>query len=288
MSRLYNRVADVTIIDQIGNTRILDKLRISFEVTKSLRGYPNLAKIDIYNANETTLTLLQDKFTTIQLNAGYVGTKALLFSGKVRNLVDTRNATDRITTIYAGDGEQDWQNAIYNRTLSASVPLLTILEEIGATFENSTVGDLSSFNIPADKLRGQSLSGSSKDVLDKLAEDYGFDWSIQNSVLTLVRREDALLPNESVLVSSTTGMIGSPTITEIGADVATLLNPRLEPAKLFTIESAASEVALGDLFFRQVQRTKAEGTYKILEVIHKGDTHDNVWASNLVGVSFVR
>ena len=78
-------------------------------------------------------------------------------------------------------------------------------------------------------------------------------------------------------------MLGTPTVTEIGADVRTLLNPRLLPNRAFQIESINTDIQLGNLFFRDIKRTSAEGTYKIQEVKFSGDSRDGEWVSEVKG-----
>jgi len=95
--------------------------------------------------------------------------------------------------------------------------------------------------------------------------------------------ESPLEGDEAVLVNAATGMLGSPTVTEIGADVMTLLNPRMLPNKAFKIESVNTDIQLGNLFFRNVKRTNAEGTYKIQEVTFKGDSREGEWTSAVKG-----
>ena len=284
MSKIYNRLYRLSITTKEGENKVIDNLRISFEVTKTIRSYPNLAKIELYNINENTLRMVRDKYTKISLEAGHKGSLRLIFKGDIRNVVDSRSDVDRITTIFAGDGEQDWQSASFNKTLTSNLDIASVLKDIGSTFKNTIVGDTSLVSIPPDKLRGQVLSGSSKDILDVLAEDYGFNWSIQDGEMVFVPINEPLESDEAVLITPATGMIASPIITEIGVDVKTLLLPNLQPNRLFEIRSVGTEVSLGDLFFRDIKKTKAEGTYKIQEVIHKGDTHDNEWSTTSKGV----
>ena len=72
-------------------------------------------------------------------------------------------------------------------------------------------------------------------------------------------------------------------VTEIGADVTTLLNPSLLPNRAFLIESVNADVTIGNLFFRNIKRTTAEGLYKIQEVVFKGDSRDGDWLSSVKG-----
>ena len=283
MARQFKRVYELTIISPDGNTRVLRDLRVNFEITKSVLSFPNLAKIVIYNPAPATLAILQTKFTEIVLNAGYEGNIQLLFKGQVRNVFQTKQGPDRTVTTYSGDGEKDWQNATFNKTFTESVSISSAIGEVLKTFEEITIGVVNGLPQVADKLRGQTLSGSSKDILDNFAEEYGFNWSIQDGEVVITPIEEPLQGNQAVLVNVATGMIGSPTVTEIGADVVTLLNPKMLPNRAFKIESVNADVQLGNLFFRDVKRTTAEGLYKIQEVTFRGDSREGDWTSSVKG-----
>jgi len=79
-------------------------------------------------------------------------------------------------------------------------------------------------------------------------------------------------------------MIGSPTVTDKGVEVKTLLNPAVKPNSSILIESIAETVSRGNLFFRKLKSTRAAGKYKVVEVKHKGDTHSNEWSSSILGI----
>jgi len=283
VSRQYKRAYELTIVPKEGDAKVIRELRVNFEITKSVLSFPNLCRLNIYNPNEDTLSLLQDKFTEIIFNAGYEGNIKLLFKGQIRNVFQNRAGVDRIITLYAGDGEKDWQNATFNKTFTENVSISSAIDEVLKSFKEVTVGTISGIPNVADKVRGQTLSGSSKDILDKFSEEYGFDWSIQDGEIVINPVDQPLEGDEAVLISAATGMIGSPTITEIGADVNTLLNPKLLPNRAFKIESVNADVQLGNLFFREVKRTSAEGTYKVQEVTFKGDSREGEWTSMTKG-----
>jgi hypothetical protein len=283
MARQYKRVYELTVIPPGGEARIIKGLRVNFEITKSILSFPNLARITLYNPNQDTLSALEEKYTRIVLNAGYEGDLRLLFKGDVRNVFQTKTGRDRLLTIYSGDGEKSWQNATFNKTLSESLSVSSAIQEVLKTFSDVNIGTLQGLPQVADKMRGQVLSGSSKDIMDNFAEEYGFSWSIQDGEIIITSEQEPLEGDEAVLVTAATGMIGSPTITEIGVDVTTLLNPRLLPNRGFLIESINAEVTIGNLFFRNVKRTTAEGLYKIQEVVFRGDSREGDWLSSVKG-----
>ena len=283
MSRQYNRQYQLTITTLDGVTKVISGLRVQFTITKSLLSYPNLAEIKIYNANADTLTKLQQKYTKISLSAGYTGNIKVLFIGEVRNIFQSRAGTEKILTIYSGDGQRDWDNSVFNGTFSESVSIKTVINEVIKTFRGLTSGNTDGIPDVIDKLLGQSLSGSSRDIMDTYANEYGFSWSIQDGELVVVDDEQVLSDTDAVLITAATGMIGSPTLTFIGADVTALLNPNLLPNRAFRIDSVNFEVAIGNLFFATVPRTEVTGFYKIQEVTFRGDTRAGDWLSEIKG-----
>lgn len=283
MARQYKRVYELTVIPPGGEARVIKGLRVNFEITKSILSFPNLARITLYNPNQDTLSALEEKYTRIVLNAGYEGNLRLLFKGDVRNVFQTKKGRDRLLTIYSGDGEKSWQNATFNKTLSENLSLRSAIEEVLKTFSDVNIGTLQGLPQVADKIQGQVLSGSSKDIMDNFAEEYSLSWSIQDGEIVITPEQEPLEGDEAVLVTASTGMIGSPTVTEIGADVTTLLNPRLLPNRAFFIESLNADVTIGNLFFRNIKRTTAEGLYKIQEVVFRGDSRDGDWLSSVKG-----
>ncbi len=283
MSRQYKRSYELVITPTNGEQRTITELRIIFNITKSVLSYPNLAKIDIYNPNQDTLSSLQRKFTKVVLNAGYDGELKLIFKGEIRNILQNKIGVNRVITLYAGDGERDWQNAIINKTYASNVPISNIVDDIVSTFKEVTRGVIEGIPNIAENLLGETISGSSKDILDRIARQYDLDWNIQDGEINIIQSDIPIGSLQSIVVNSLTGMIGSPTITEIGADVTTLLNPNLIPNSSFTIESVNAQINLGNLFFRDVKRTSAEGSYKIQEVNFKGDSRDGDWLAIVKG-----
>ncbi len=283
MARQYKRIYTLTITPSNGEVRIIRELRINFEITKSVLSFPNKAKIILYNPNKDTLAALQKKFTKITLEAGYEGSLRRIFTGEIRNVFQSKVDINRLITIYAGDGEQDWQNSTFNKTFSENVQVSEVIKEVISSFKSTVTGVLEGLPEVADKLLGQTLSGSSKDIMDDFANEYGFNWNIQDGEIITTPIETPLKNTEAVLINSATGMVGSPTITEIGADVTTLLNPRLVPNTAFQIESVSADIQIGNLFFRDIPKTTAEGIYKIQEVMFKGDSREATWLSTVKG-----
>lgn len=287
MSRFFKRDYLLRITAQDGEQREISGLALNFEITKSVLSFPNLAKITLFNPAPGTIAALQRRDTLIELMAGYEDNTRLIFRGRVRNVIQGRQGVDRAITFYSADGEQDWRNARIAKTYSESVDMQTVIKDVLSTFEDSTIGALEGLPDVSDKLRGQTLVGPSKMVMDQFAQEYGFSWSIQDGEVTTVGIERALSGLEVIDITPATGMLGSPTVTEIGADVTTLLNNQLLPNRAFRIESVNADIALGNLNFRDIPRTTAEGLYKVQEVQFRGEFPRGAWTSAVKGLSLV-
>jgi hypothetical protein len=285
MPKQYGRNYELIIKTESGYSKVIKGLRVNFEITKSVLGFPNICKLIIYNPNDETLSMTQEKYTSIIFKAGYGDKVDLLFKGQIKNVFQSSTNVDKLITIFAGDGERDWQNATFNKTFTENVTVSAAIKDVISSFKEVTVGTIEGLPEVADKLRGQSLSGSSKDILDQFAKEYSFNWSIQDEEIVIVPKTEVLQGDEAVLINNRTGMIGSPTLTEVGADVTTLLNSNLMPNKAFQITSTDSDVQIGNLNFRKLKRTSAEGTYKIQEVIFKGDSREGSFLSSVKGIS---
>ncbi len=282
MSRQYIRAVELTVGNPL-TASVITGLRIVFEITKDLQGYPNLASISIYNLSQETQSKIQDEFELVTLKAGYQDNLKTIFQGDIRNVTKARRGVDTITTVFAGDGNKDYSDAFFNKSFTDGAKVTDIVNEVIGEFTEVTKGVVEGLSSTAEKLFGANYSGSSADILDQLGEENNFDWSIQNNKVDIISR-DSFVDSQTV-ISSQTGMIDSPTITEIGIDVKTLLNPSVIPGRLVKVESVAPNFELGNLNFRDINKTLGEGVYKVIKIIHNGDTHSNNWNSTITGSS---
>ncbi|MCH8821327.1 hypothetical protein IID23_02265 [Patescibacteria group bacterium] len=280
MTIQFNRVYELQIGG--GNSAlVINELRVSFEITKDLLGYPNLAKIEIYNLSRASKALIENEFTSVIMNAGYKGNSKLLFKGDIKNVTHEVRGPDSITIIFAGDGNRDYKESFVSITIGKGASFDDVLNAIVASFSDLKVEIQEGINKVKDHLQGKTISAKSSDAMDQLAEDYNFDWSIQDGAINIIDRNSVV--NREFVITPETGMLNSPVITEIGADVTLLLNPELLPGRVINIQSAGANVQLGNLFFRDARRTVAEGKYKIIKIVHSGDTHENNWQTTATG-----
>lgn len=268
----FLRYAEV-IVGSSSQAVLIKDLRITFDIQKSRISYPNKAKIQIYNLSETTRSQIKKEFTDILINAGYVGNVQMIFKGNIKNVYHHIDGVDTVTEIYAGDGDAAWVESVANIAVSSQQSLKDTVISLVSTMSGITIGKLQGLDQGNVSEKTVTLSGATREQLNKLAATYNFDWSITNSVFETVSKNAAVEPQgRATIVSATAGMVGSPTVTEIGADVTTLLNPLLLPNRWIFISASGSDVSLGDPYFRVANKnTVAQGYYIINELEHTFD-----------------
>jgi len=306
----YLRVCKLLVVGKISsldsrNRDALDlsKLRIKFLVKRSDTETPNTADIRVYNLSEETALTIRKEFTSVILEAGYRGNSGVIFRGNIRQVVLGReNATDTFIDIIAGDGDRSYNYSVVNLTLAkGSKPIDQVnaatdaMKSRGATPGN--LGDFPSNELP----RGKVMFGNAKDYLRNSAITARKTWSIQDEKITFVP-VDSYLPGTRVVLTSDTGIIGTPQQTNWGVNVKCLLNPFIQIGGLVVIDNKSVEqqkLNLDQITAASVaakttdDRTKAindltprflsaDGTYKVLTIELTGDTRGVPWYSSLV------
>jgi hypothetical protein len=266
--KLFNRKIDLLIDDGNGDGLDLSQFDVSFKVEKTPLAEPNKATISIYNLTATTASQLMKEFKIVTLQAGYEGSYGVIFKGNItRSVFGKPNATDTMLTIECGDGERGYNFGLINKTLAAGATAKD-RQAIIAEGLNVEVGHSDETTIIKSS-RGSVFFGMAKDFMRKEAKTSKVDVSIQDGVLQFVDVAGTT-PTQAVLLSSDTGMIGSPTRGEETITVKSLLNPIFKIGGRVKIDEQGAGL---DQF---------NGTYKILKITFSGETYGNEWYATLV------
>lgn len=266
----------------------LSQLRIKFSVKRSDTMTPNVADIRVYNLEEKTALRIKKEFSQVILQAGYPGNVGVIFKGNIKQVILGReSATDTFVDIIAGDGDRAYNFAIVNSTLqkgsTAADQIKTSTDAMAA--KGVTQGHVS--DLPPEKLpRGKSMYGNARTYLRNVAQTTNQAWSIQDEKITFVPKK-SFLPGERVVLTSKTGMIGTPQQTNEGVNVKCLLNPLLKIGSRIQIDNKSIAQFKINL---QVPNSAAnipapltaDGTYYVLVCEHTGDTRGIEWYSNLI------
>ena len=285
MALQFKRGYELRVVTASGKALVIKDLRIKFEISKDLFGFPNLGDIQIFNLSRDKITSMSEEFTLVELLVGYDGVLDKVFRGDIRNILSRRDGVDTITQIFAGDGEKATRRGVLSKTFASGVSLKKIIKEMAASF-NIPTAKLDGLDTTRTNQNGFTLSGPTSDLMDKLGEDYSFYWSIQDGELVTQDKDSYDKDNRVFNIDRSSGMIGSPTVTELGADVRTLLNPKINPYRAIQITTPDAEVNVGNLFFRTNIPTMGTGLFRVNKVVHAGDTRGSVWSSTITGRRF--
>lgn len=251
---LYGRQAALTVEVPGANTfRIpLDGLQFQFDIEKSSKGNPNKLDLTIMNLgpdNRNAIAAATEK-PIITLEAGYEGLVEQLFRGDADDVRQERQSHTIMTRFECGDGSKALRQSKINLSFEPGQSAKSIVEQAFEALKGLgvAIGEIGDF-VDKQFANGFSFSGLTKDLLDQLTDDLGVDWSIQDGVA------QALVPGTAtqetrILLTPQTGLLGSPTPTDQGWELPSLLLPGLRPGREIRVES---ETVTGDFVARRVK-----------------------------------
>jgi hypothetical protein len=242
MSQLFGRRLDCSVSfndlkDTFSETMKLStdplQRRIKFSSSKSWKQEPNTCEIVVYNLSPSQRAQLsQAKTPTLKLAAGYGADNNLtqVFYGQaiyVKHEIPDHSG-DIITTVSTTDGGEQKQKARINVSFGpgtkTSQVLRRIVQELGIKPGNieRVVKDLDAGIKATIYSAGVTISGSAGDELGHLCRSVGYDYSIQDGQLQMLKLGTARDDFEVVL-NKGSGLIGSPSISNKGVVSGTCL-----------------------------------------------------------------
>ena len=290
MGKQFLRKYRLEIDDTDGDRHTISELRIAFLIQQDLMGFPALGKITVYNMNADNVKRLRNAYSKIKLSVGYGDDKLqVLHQGTINNVMSLRENETGVTEFYSKDCPVDYLNGTFSGSYAKGSLLSSIFSDIakasGLTVAKST-GD--------ERLKADvTFNSGCAAVLRSITQEYEKWFVISEGELSIFPRSGAAMSytsDEIHVISKDTGMIGYPTVTEIGADVNMLLNPSVKPMSLYRIESVAPRTNIGDFYYRPSNtiRTLGIGLYRAQRVEHTGDTWGDDWQTSVVGRDFTQ
>lgn len=232
MSDFWLREASVTYEMENGVREFTyPEYEIKFRMEFGKDGEPDFCVIDIYNLladTEEMFKVEEDSGKKLTLRAGYGGDSGILIVGIIKHVAVFNEGNDRICEIEVHDTAVSYDKVI-NRSYVPETTAEQILKQI-ITVESGL--ELGKIQLPINLIyvEGISFSGSPKEIIQEIAEDC-------NAEIHIVHGMIYVLPiggvrDDTVILSPTTGMIGSPKRidgeeSEILWEVESLLNYRI-------------------------------------------------------------
>lgn len=270
-SRLFKRTCSVSV----GST-LVEGLRTTFSLKKTLKKEPNTLDLKIYNLSETTRSKMQEKGSAVILSAGYEENKGVIFSGDSRTIDHVREGADWVTKVRCGDGERAYLYSRVNESFKPGTAIRDVIMSVGDKLISNkgnlekTLNAATFKNNLQEYANGVSLVGRASAVFDNLMGLANLEWSLQNGA---IQARPAGSPAEftATLLNENTGLIGSP---EHGTpeDKGTGKRGRIRLRSLLQPQLVCGGVVVVESF-------GVNGKFMIVELEHVGDTDSGDWYS---------
>lgn len=285
----YKRHFSLVVYGTNLNGLDLSSLHCTFSVKRSSNMTPNCADIRIYNLDQNTALQIKQQYTKVIIQGGYDSNYGVIFKGNIKQVILGReSATDTFVDLNCGDGDLAYNYAIVNASVAAGSSMLDQLNQISAPMSSlgTALGNQQPAFQPTILPRGKTLWGGSKDYMRNIAQQNGLTWSIQNEKIEFVPQQ-GYSPGISVVLTSKTGMIGTPQQTNIGVNVVCLMNPLINPGRTIKIDNASVAQLKIDLGnpkdpVNLAPPLTADGVYYVLVIEQTGDNRGVNWYSKLI------
>ena len=283
--RFWIRDCKLIVGKDNGDGLDLSNLRITFKTKKGDAETPNSAEINVYNLSDETASKIRNEFTQVFLSAGYVNNVGLIFQGNIRQVrIWRENGVDKILAILAADGDKAYNFATVNKTLAAGSRPADRVNVCQESFKNKGAGNAYAPDPGGEALpRGKVMYGMARKYMRDEARDTDCEWSFQDGKMQMVKKS-GYLPGEAVVLTSETGLVGSPEQTQDGVTLKCLLNPRLKVGGRIKLDNASikeAQTQIGKAGGEQPPALDSDGFYRIIKIDYTGDTRGNDWYAEI-------
>lgn len=297
MPEYINRYLRLTFKrEKYTNTITMDE---SWKVTFRIRKYAaadilsfNTAEISVYNMTSELREMLAVKNTSVKLEAGYAGMHNTIFTGIVNNVATTKQATELVTTFYCQSDTRAYENLVQE-----CVQNITVTDLLKKLCEDRGI----SYRLPFTRqdVIKQSYTGTFSKVVALICHDYGISLALDNGVIIFRDKKQTANDVEASMIkvyTPTSGILGNPTVTEVGIRFKALMQPSLKINDYFRLEAPYADYNLNSLETRantvlgdelntavHVDTRSYKGVYMALSMTFSGDTRGNSWYTDVEG-----
>ena len=254
-------------------------LSITFNVQRAIGGiYENTMDIEIYNLSPSSRAkLVKDAFNIdifpnsnpdgltngvpqyrqIWLSAGYGKNILPIFVGTILEAYSKRVGVDMITHIHAVSGAFGMFNSFINQTYGAGTPYQSIVNDIvNRLVKSGSIQEGAIAPVDGTAINGYTAFGDSFDILTEFGQV-----NIDLNKINILQANNIINTslggvNNIYLISSDTGLLGTPVRRETYVDVDMIFEPAIQLAQLIQIQSTTDK--------------RFNGQYKVMGINHKG------------------
>lgn len=275
----FDRICRVIIENKMRIT--IENCKIKFEIIKSAKPKENMAKIEIYNLAPETRRMITEEESICRILAGYSKNEGLIEIGQgdISKIKHNRDKTEVVTEMYLAEGIRTTRTkpVSFGYGYDTNLKLSTILQEI----TKQTGKQFKTIDIDENKVitTGYSDVGSLDYVMNNLAVNFNFSWSMQNGII-FIKGDKSSTKREVLLLSPETGLILHP-------ESVKKVSKKLEKSEITKMSKKSRSVQCllqPKLQIHDVIRLQSQdinGLFEVAKITHIGDTRGNDWYSTL-------
>lgn len=242
------------------------------------------ADIRVYNLSKKSTVKQQ---STIEFRAGRTNRVDTIFKGYVTNTFRERDGASVVQRFLCKSGDPVNDRGSLNSSYSQGVQLLDVLKDIAQQWPRPLDIEESQFE-GISLTSGYMIDGDIAQELNQLAQAYDFDWFQDRGRLVITKRS-APRTTPVTEISQFTGMVGIPEVTRgpngVGVFVINRLDPYFRANGQIEIKSEYQTFNAGNLFVTELAGdARANGIYNIVSLRHRGDSHGNLWVTEIEGI----
>lgn len=270
---LFNRIVKVTI-NHGASTQVIDSLDIDFEVKLSKDSKENEATINIFNMNAESRGRLAVKGPAVTLEVGHNGQPFTIFQGNITKVAHDDAGVEWVSKIQLGDGNVARQDAKFSRVYNANTSVTSIVADVATSFGIPLVNNFTTTEILESSL---TLDGKSKDVMEQLSRDHGFDWLINQNTLEITAPNTPPITAPLIpLLTPDTGLTAAPERLDTGVRLKSYIINGLRPnGSVAVLSTSSRSVSVSGGATQRTSDTSLNGTYLIDKVTMIGSTYDD-------------
>lgn len=237
---------------------------LDFTVIRNVLSSSNISTLRIFNLNQRTRALIRkDQFDygrrkRVSLLAGYGNNLSVVMSGNVTQAFSVRMGTNYITEIQAFDGGYAYANAQISKQYKAQTPYRNMVDDLMNALTPYGVEKGAIGQIDGASSRGYSFSGSIIKSINEIANGNFFIDRNKSYVLG----ESEALSGEIEVISSESGLLGTPRREQSFLSLSMLFEPSLAIGQRIKLDSSTGE--------------NYNGFYKIVSLAHRGIISESV------------
>lgn len=225
-------------------------LRVAFSAQKGISGSPNTLDMEIYGLSLQTMQSVRGSLSRIQVLAGYsssADSAAIVASGAILAAIPDKRGPDTVLTIKALDGYGGMVHGAYSRAFDGRTPISTVVADMAAALPGVTVGQIDVDGQLFQK--GQQFAGPTTAQLNRMADQYGFSWSVQDGIFQAIsdKRDSGRVfafTSERNLISAVP-MLNGPLAANVGVEIEAKFDARMKPGDRMVIDSRVNPALNG-------------------------------------------